>query len=263
MRPSSQIRFREQSVKDMKKYIFALVAAQVLAVVPALSQEATAVEPQKFTDTEREQGLISVPYWLRGLHFAAAASPSRPVLLMMVPETWANKTICANATTINGRYLVEGQYVLPGGNGKSMTELKYPTDFKEIWSRSTLQNSGIVLSEGSCETPLTSGTGSNLVPVVFNGLNTLERDTDNRAILVINIHARRTQELLANLHVNDTAIKADCAKIDGADAIQFNFSCRLALPTGATGASSFEVTRLNKGRKAPLLRANIILPDLK
>ncbi len=247
----------------MRKHVFALIAAFGLPVLPALSQDMTAVEPQKFIDTERDQGLISVPYWLRGLHFAAVPSPSRPVLLLMAPESWANTTICANATTINGRYLVEGQYVLPDSIGNSMIELRYPTDFKEVWSRSTLRNSGIVLSEGDCEMPVTTGTGSTLVPVVFNGLDTLERDAQDRVILILNIHARRTQEILANLHVNNTTIKADCAKIESVDAIQFNFTCKLALPAGAAGAAAFDVTRLNKGRKAPLLSANIILPDLE
>lgn len=247
----------------MKSCIFYCVLSSSFFALAAFAQNTLVIEPDTFLDTKRDQGLISVPYWLRGLHFEAIASKSRPVLLIIAPKIWANRKICANATTINGRYLVVGQYQLPNVVGEGMTELAFPTDFPKTWSQSNVVNSGIVVSEGACETPIASGAGSRLVPAVFNGQSELKRDAENRTLLVMNIHARNTQELRVTVQFTDMPQTVNCSKIVTRDAIQFNFTCNIAVPANASGETQLTVTRLNKGRMAPTLSAKIILPDTK
>ncbi|MGH1466908.1 MAG: hypothetical protein ACRBBQ_16270 [Cognatishimia sp.] len=244
----------------MQNYIFR--CAVVLSLCPfwVAAQESQPIKPETFVDTELRQGLISAPFWLRGLQFASNASKTRPVLFFMAPSDWANKTICANATTIDGRLLTTGQYQLPEVLGKEMTELAYPTEFPETWSGSTFDNSGLVLSEGACETQLSTDVSSRMVPVVFNGQHNLKRDAQNRRMLMLNIHARNTQELKLTLSVNDTSLVANCHKIVSNDAIQFNFKCKLGVPNNASGEANLVAIRLNKGRRAPPLKAVIIIP---
>lgn len=216
-----------------------------------------------FAETENPESLIAVPHWLRGVQLAAAPSQARPSLQIVSGTALADQKICVHATTIDGRFVAEGQYQLPSQTSGAMLELSYPTAFRSVWSEATTANSGIVLSEGRCGARMTTGKGSLIVPAVFNGLRNLTRDGEGRLSLVFSVHARNTQELKATLGTARGPLRARCDKIATTDAIQFNFLCSVALPADLSGAATLEVVRLNRGRKAPALEASIMLPGLK
>lgn len=249
----------------MKAYKFYITAAFSLIAGSTLAQSELAVMPESFEEYRSDESLISVPHWLRGLQFAAETALLRPKLQLIPPLGWGHQRICVNATTIDGQFVATGQYQLPAlGSALSegeMIELSYPTKFPDTWSASTATNAGIVLSEGQCQTPTTTGAGSRLVPAVFNGSSALKRDSEDRLVLVVAIHARNTQELRASLTYPGGEVPAACSKITAADAIQFNFVCELAVPKIVSGEAGLSVTRLNGGRQAPVLRARVVIPD--
>ncbi|MEP1538806.1 MAG: hypothetical protein ABJQ34_20790 [Paracoccaceae bacterium] len=251
----------------MLKYILYFAACAGLGNSVALAQNTVAILPESFVETKSSESLVSVPFWLRGLQFASAPSGIRPSLQVAFPNELGEKSVCLQATTIDGRLLATGQYRFEksssGLQAGSMVELKYPTDFPEIWSVSTALNSGLVLSEGACAAPITTQKRSRLLPVVFNGVREIQRNADDSVALLIAIHARNTQELLATLTTPKGKAKTSCTKIESTEAIQFNFLCEAAIPGQTSGLAELSVIRINRGREASALRASILLPAIQ
>ncbi len=232
-----------------------------LATAQAMSQESPRLLADSFDEVERQASLIYVPTWLRGLHLAAQISPHRPRLVAYTPSNWAGHTICADATTIDGRYVVKGQYTLPVEWTPHPTELDYPTKFPDPWSKTDPLASGVLISQGACSS-MNDGAEHAAIPAILNGRENLQRDTENRPQLVVKLHARDTQEVVATLSFGDHALDANCEKFERPDATQFNFICRIALPQNLSGAAHFDFIRLNGGRSSKSRGASIIVPPL-
>jgi len=243
-------------------YLMRLGLCYLIATVPVMAQENIRLRAEVFEDTERPASLISVPHWLRGLRLAAQTSQNRPRLAIFIPSNWADQKICAEATTIDGRFLVKGQYTLPGSWVEGLTELDYPTRFPTPWSLTDPLATSVLIRQGGCD--ITGNRADQLViPAVLNGGDDLKRDIEGRAQLFFQLHARNTQEVVASLTFGAVNFDADCQKIKKLDAIQFNFACQIALPGEAYGPAIFKYIRLNAGRQSRPRTAHIIVPLLK
>lgn len=224
-----------------------------------VAQEFPVLEPSRFVDDERENALVSAPHWLRGLQFVSLRSERLPRLVTFLPNNFGGGVICVEATTIDGRYATIAEYNVPVDMAKQAAELKYPTDFPEIWSLSSLEDSGVVVSVGGCDDSPAEAVPV-LLPSVLNGVGSLKRTAQNEVTLVINIHARAAQEVLASLETSSGMINSTCHKLDVEEAIEFNFTCTAKIGVGETGLVEFRHRKISKGREKEGPTARILLP---
>lgn len=249
--------------------VFRVIAAVSLATFSATAsaQDILTIKADWFEETRSKESLISVPYWLRGVQYASEPTELRPKLQLVPPAGLSDEKLCLNATTIDGRFSIEGEYRLPPElgllNAGDPIELSYPTKFPKTWSDVTKAKTSIVLFEGECATTVTSGQSSRIVPAVFNGSTDLQTVADDRISLMFAIHARNTQELGVSLSIGADQFGVSCTKIASSDAIQFNFNCISDIPAAASGDAELAVTRLSGGREAPKWRAQLLLPRLQ
>ncbi len=238
-----------------------ILMAYIGASEPVRAQDIPVIAPTRFQDIPEEEGFVAAPNWMVGLHLMSARAERVPRLLTFLPDNFVGGVLCVEAITIDGRFAATAQYDVAANWAGQGVELEYPTAFPNIWSRSSLADSGVVVSIGACEKRATPE--AQVLPSVLNGLGAVDRTTDGEVTLVFNIHARKTSELLARLNTGAGTLSVPCEKLETLDAIKFNFTCRVTLPQEATGIGVFEYTRLNNGRARDGHPAQIVLPALK
>jgi len=225
----------------------------MMAPTPNAAQDLLVLEPLRFEDQKLDASLISSPHWLYGVHFGATPADKRPQLVTFLPENLDTDVICVEGATIDGRYAAQAEYgVSPKFAGQTI-ELDYQTVFPEVWSASSVANSGIVVSLGTCGMPQSTQT---VIPSVLNG----ETGLPDRE-LVINFHAPNTQEVIGQLNAGGTELPLDCTRLDRDRAIKFGFTCSAKLTAATTGEAVFSFLRLNSGRERPGPQAKIMLPN--
>jgi hypothetical protein len=210
-------------------------------------------------DVERPEALISASHWMRGLYMAAEPGELRPHLVSVVPDAWRGSTLCVRAVTINGRYEFTAEYpVPPDWSQGPAAEFDYPTAFDTAWSAATPNNSGVAISRGACTVQDTGP--SEYIPALWNSSATDLVGSDGGK-LVVNLHARSAQEVVAKARLADTDLPVQCHAVDQPDAAQFNFTCTIDVPSGSTGEIVFDYVRLNNGRKSDTRSAHFLLAD--
>lgn len=225
----------------------------------SLAQEFPILEAVRFDDTELEEALVSAPHWLRGLQYVSQRSERLPRLMTFLPDDFGGGLICIQATTINGRYAAIGEYDAPASMAGKAVELEYSTDFPEVWSQSLPKDSGVIVSVGGCDTSPTA-PDALLLPSILNGAGSVTRTAQDKVTLVVNIHARAAQEVLATLETSEGAVQLACEKLDTDDAIEFNFTCTTTIGADVTGLTELKHRKISRGREKEGPVASILLP---
>lgn len=222
-------------------FAFAMIAAQ------ANAQQTVLLPPIEETvhDIERPEPLISASRWLRGLYLSTVSAGERPRLVGIMPASWAGTTICVRAVTNDGRYEFSAEYAVTADATARRTELGYPTAFASAWSNATASDSGVTIGAGSCS----GGRPDDaqiFIPARWNGDEQSLEDGNRK--LVVNLHGRSAQEVVATATMGTNALDLTCSKVSVTDASQFNFTCTILVQADAEGTMVFEYRRLSDGR---------------
>lgn len=214
---------------------FFAVAVTVVQAEPKVTLEISQV-----SESYKNASLIA-GNWIVGVHMNAVSSDSHPKLHGRIPESWKNGRICARSTDISGRYSALTEYEIGAEWNGGLAELSYSKAYESIVNKLNEDNSGVAIHKGGC-----SAISDQFIPAFWNAEEFPIVDQTGQVELIINLNARRSQQVFARGAVGQTVYTASCAPVvDGG--IAFNFQCRLEIPKDMQGEMKFEVWQVRSG----------------
>lgn len=211
------------------------VAATLVQAEPKMTLEISQV-----SESYKNASLIA-GNWIVGVHMSAVSSKSHPKLHGRIPESWKNGRICARSTDISGRYSALTEYEIGAEWDGGLAELSYSKAYQNIVTKLNENNSGVAIHKGDC-----SAISDRFIPAFWNVEEFPVVDQTGKVELIVNLNARRSQQVFARGTVDQTVYTANCSPIaDGG--IAFNFQCRLEIPKDTQGEMKFEVWRVRSG----------------
>lgn len=221
--------------------IFWFLSALIFISVPTAQAEPKAtLEISQVNESYKNASLIA-GNWIVGVHMNAVASELNPTLYSRIPQEWKNGSVCARSTDISGRYTALIEYEVGAEWEGGLAELDYSKDYETIVSKLNEDNSGVAIHRGGC-----SAISEQFVPAFWNAEESPIVSETGNVRLIVNLNARRSQQVFARGTFDQTAYTASCTPISSGG-IAFNFQCLLDVPKDLAGGLKFEVWQVRSG----------------
>lgn len=243
----------------------------LLCMTSLNAQEIAKINGVVKAETDPERTLISKPGWLRGLHVSGTSLPSevRPKIYVDLPESWFGETVCARITTITGDYDAMVQFEIPNTPKSRLAEFYFSSDYIEMITNATPQDSGIAIERGDCIGDTTE-TSREFVANFWNEFAPESDDAETRVVLNMNI--ARADEVLPNAQLSfgngaqshDLSPSTYCYPLTSSEALAFNYRCEIdfdpaLLVNQAAPRIDFSYSRLYRGRESAVRKASILI----
>lgn len=233
-------------------FVLSLLAFMFVSISMAHAEPKATLEISQVKESYKNASLIS-GNWIVGVHMNAVASELNPTLYSRIPQEWRNGTVCARSTDISGRYTALTEYQLGGEWGGGLAELSYSKAYETIVSKLNENNSGVAIHRGGC-----GAISEQFVPAFWNAEESPIVSETGNVRLIINLNARRSQQVFARGTFGRTAYTAICSPI-ATGGIAFNFQCILEVPQDLAGGLKFEVWQVRSGIVSKPRSAMILL----
>ncbi|WOI57477.1 hypothetical protein [Palleronia sp. LCG004] len=196
--------------------IIAVLSLLVAGTSPTLGQELTPL-PERFNETVLRAAEISGAI-VAGIQMREAPSDEL-VVSAHIPAEWAGAHVCLRATSIDGRYVAEGEYLVADPWAGGTMSVAYESQYPELLAALSQDQLGVRINRGSCDLE----AREELAITNWNAKGGEEID-----ILLNSFQAE-----MVFLYVGDAATPIRCTPLDDLQPLAFDTECRIGeIPSG-------------------------------